>query len=362
MSELLPIKDPVLVFALVAMLILLSPIVIGRYRLPGMIGLLLAGAVLGPNAAGVLARDQSFVLFGTVGLLYIMFTGAIEIDMAVLKRSGGHSIVFGLLTFAIPQGSGTLLGRVLGFDWPAAILLGSVFASHTLLAYPIASRLGLVRNPAVTTTVGGTILTDTLALLVLAVVAGATRGEVDEMFWYRLGIGLAIYVAVILLGLPRFARWFFRSRLRKLEKLLRDRHYTLMVSRAVEPLNTCHRVVLAIPPNADHEHGFSEALSIIKRLARQLGTDLLVLTEKGNEAGVRKRVQAIKPAVDVKARAMEHWSSVTQAISDSKAEGDLVVLYGRTRRRAGLAPSLGQPANAAGGALSDDQPLCDLPR
>ncbi len=212
MSDLLPIQDPVLVFALVAALILLAPIVMGRWRLPGMIGLLLAGAVLGPNALGVLARDQSFVLFGTVGLLYIMFSAALEIDMAVLKRYRLHSLVFGLLTFCIPMGIGLGVARyLLGFDWPAAILLASTFASHTLLTYPIASRLGITRNKAVTTAVGGTIVTDTLALLVLAVIASATRGEMDEFFWYRLGISLALYVAAILIGLPLLARWFFRS-------------------------------------------------------------------------------------------------------------------------------------------------------
>jgi Kef-type K+ transport system membrane component KefB/nucleotide-binding universal stress UspA family protein len=212
MTDLLPIQDPVLVFALVALLILLAPLVMGRWRLPGTIGLLLAGAVLGPNALGVLARDSSFVLFGTVGLLYIMFTAALEIDMAVLKRYRLHGIVFGLLTFSIPQGIGMLVGRyLLGFDWPATILLGSVFASHTLLAYPIASRLGLSRDPAVTTAVGGTIITDTLALLVLAVIAGSTRGEAGDTLYWRLGISLLLYVAFVLFGLPRLARWYFRN-------------------------------------------------------------------------------------------------------------------------------------------------------
>lgn len=212
MTEYLPINNPVIVFALVAMLIVLAPIVMGRWRLPGMIGLLLSGAVLGPNAFGVLARDQSFVLFGTVGLLYIMFTAALEIDMAVLKRTRLHSVGFGLLTFAIPISVGVVVARyLLGFAWPAAILLASTFASHTLLTYPIVSRLGITRNQAVTTAVGGTIVTDTLALLVLAAVASATRGQIDEFFWYRLAASLAIYVSAILLLLPIAARWFFRN-------------------------------------------------------------------------------------------------------------------------------------------------------
>ena len=211
MNDLFPIHNPVLVFALVASLILIAPVVMARYRLPGMIGLLFAGALLGPNALNVLERDTSFVLFGTVGLLYIMFTAALEIDMAVLKRYKTHSLIFGLLTFCIPQAIGTGVGWLFGFDWPAAILLGSMFASHTLLAYPIASRLGISRDQAVTTAVGGTIITDTLALLVLAVIASMTKGEMGDSFWYQLAISLTCYVLIILLGLPRLARWFFKN-------------------------------------------------------------------------------------------------------------------------------------------------------
>ncbi|PKM18406.1 MAG: cation:proton antiporter [Gammaproteobacteria bacterium HGW-Gammaproteobacteria-15] len=211
MTEFFPITNPVIVFALVASLILLCPLLLARYRLPGMLGLLFAGALLGPNALNVLARDQSFVLFGTVGLLYIMFIAALEIDMQQLKRSKFHTLLFGLLTFAIPQAAGTVIALLLGFDWLAAILLASMFASHTLLAYPIASRLGISRNPAVTTAVGGTIITDTLALLVLAVIATMAKGELTENYWLQLGVSLSLYILVILLLLPKLARWFFRS-------------------------------------------------------------------------------------------------------------------------------------------------------
>lgn len=209
--ELFPISNPVIVFALVASLILLCPLLLARYRLPGMLGLLFAGALLGPNALNVLARDQSFVLFGTVGLLYIMFIAALEIDMQQLKRSKFHTLLFGLLTFSIPQAIGTGVALLLGFEWLAAILLASMFASHTLLAYPIASRLGISRNPAVTTAVGGTIITDTLALLVLAVIATMAKGELNDHYWLQLGVSLSLYILIILLLLPKLARWFFRS-------------------------------------------------------------------------------------------------------------------------------------------------------
>jgi Kef-type K+ transport system membrane component KefB len=638
----LPVQDPVLVFAMVAALILLSPIVMGRYRLPGMIGLLVAGALLGPNALGVLARDQSFVLFGTVGLLYIMFTAALEIDLAVFKRYRLHSLVFGLLTFGIPQGLGTLVGRFLfGFDWPAAILLASMFASHTLLAYPIASRLGIARDLAVTTTIGGTIFTDTAALLVLAVIAGATRGDMNPAFWYRLGASFTVYVLVIMVGLPRLGRWFFRNvgrdgvsefvfvlaavfasaslshlagvepivgaflaglalnrliphastlmnriqftgeavfvpffllsvgmlldvriflggarswliaagmlvtvtftkwlaaaatrpllrfgrdqarvvfglsvaqaaatlaavmvgyelglfddavvngailmilgtcilapwvvdragralalaadgvgvepagpsqrilvalskpataqplldlalllrdpaqgqpiypltvvaegsgavddvaqgekmlagaiqhlaaadvpahavtridlniaagmvRARRelratelvigwrgkssppevffgsvLEKLLEDRHYTLVTSRLVGPLNTCHRVLLVLPPNAHHEPGFAASLRLVKRLARQLGKPLVLVCETGDEAPASRRIAAVKPHVDLKVVAIEAFSELRYALADLLSEDDFLILYGV--RTGGLAwrPELG---------------------
>jgi len=205
------IHDPVIIFAIVTLLILGMPFAMSLIKMPGMVGLLLAGALLGPNALGLLERDSSFILLGKVGLIYIMFTAALEVDLGVFKRYRVHAGVFGVLTFLLPQVIGSLVARyLLGFDWPAAILLASLFASHTLLAYPVASRLGLAKSQAVTTTVGGTMVTDTAALLVLAVVAGMAQGELTEAFWWRLGVSLAIYVTVIFFGVPRAGRWLFK--------------------------------------------------------------------------------------------------------------------------------------------------------
>ena len=206
-----PAQDPVLVFGICMALILLAPALFRRLRVPGMMGLIVAGMVVGPNALGLLERGETIVLLGTVGLLYIMFQAGLDIDMTQLSRYRNRSLVFGLVSFAIPQTVGTGIFLWMGFSWAPAILIGSVFASHTLLGYPVASRLGISRTPAVTTAVGGTILTDTLALLVLAVVARSVQGELDVSFWLTLGPLFALYVAGVVVLLPRLARWFFRN-------------------------------------------------------------------------------------------------------------------------------------------------------
>ncbi|HEV2146980.1 MAG TPA: cation:proton antiporter, partial [Longimicrobiaceae bacterium] len=207
----LPLADPVIVFAIATASFVLAPLLFERFRVPGIIGLIVAGAVVGPKGLGLLERDETIVLLGTVGLLYLMFVAGIEIDLHGFSRNRDRSLAFGAATYLIPQALGTGVGIALGFSWAASILLGSMLASHTLVAYPIASRLGISKNTAVTAAVGGTIVTDLVALLVLAVVAASTEGELDAAFWARLMGSLAVFAALVMLGLPRLARWFFRS-------------------------------------------------------------------------------------------------------------------------------------------------------
>jgi Kef-type K+ transport system membrane component KefB/mannitol/fructose-specific phosphotransferase system IIA component (Ntr-type)/nucleotide-binding universal stress UspA family protein len=206
-----PVTNPVLIFALAMLLFVSAPLLAERLRVPGIVGLLVAGAIVGPNGFNLLARDLTIVLLGTVGLLYIMFIAGVEIDLHGFRRYRNRSVAFGLLTNALPQGLGIGLGLALGYNWAASVLLASMFASHTLVAYPVASRLGIARNEAVTVTVGGTIITDTLALLVLAVVAASARGALDAAFWLRLSVSLAVFGAFVFLVVPRIARWFFRN-------------------------------------------------------------------------------------------------------------------------------------------------------
>jgi Kef-type K+ transport system membrane component KefB/nucleotide-binding universal stress UspA family protein len=207
----LPITDPVLIVAVAMAMFLVAPLVMERLRLPGLIGVIVSGAVVGPNGLNLLARDQTIVLLGTVGLLYLIFMAGIAIDLHGFRRYRNRSLAFGAVSFLVPQAFGTAVGLMLGYSLAGSLLLGSMFGSHTLVAYPIAIRYGIAKNPAVTTAVSGTIITDTTALLVLAVVAASTRGALDAPFWARLLLMLGAYAALVWYGLPRLGRWFFRN-------------------------------------------------------------------------------------------------------------------------------------------------------
>ncbi|HZI02076.1 MAG TPA: cation:proton antiporter, partial [Flavisolibacter sp.] len=183
-----------------------------KIRVPHIIGLIIAGIIIGPYGFNLLLRDSSIVLFGTVGLLYIMFIAALEIDLEEFKRNRVKSFVFGLFTFIVPMILGTAAAfYLLRFSLPSSILLASMFASHTLLAYPIVSKYGISRIRAVTLTIGGTIITDILALLVLAGVTGATRGDIGSAFWLQLTVSCFLFGCIIFLLFPIIARWFFKQ-------------------------------------------------------------------------------------------------------------------------------------------------------
>lgn len=208
----LPLKDPVILFSLVLFIILLAPILFGKLRLPSIIGLIVSGILVGPHGFNLLARDASIVLFGTVGLLYIMFLAGMEIDLNDFKKNRNQSLAFGGFTFAIPMILGTVAGYfILKFSLTSSILLASMFASHTLLTYPLLSRLGITKNKAVSVTVGGTMITDTAALMVLAIIAGSAEGELNAYFWIKLVLSFFIFAFLILWGVPRLGSWFFKN-------------------------------------------------------------------------------------------------------------------------------------------------------
>jgi Kef-type K+ transport system membrane component KefB/nucleotide-binding universal stress UspA family protein len=208
----LPLKNPVLIFSLILFIILFAPIILNKFRIPHLIGLIIAGAIIGPHGFSLMLRDSSIILFGTVGLLYIMFLAGLEIDLAEFKKNSGKSVVFGLYTFIIPMFIGTVVGYYyLNFSMLTSVLLASMFASHTLIAYPIISKLGVAKNKAVNITVGGTMITDTLALLVLAVIVKMSTGEVTNDFWITLGVSVLIFSFVVMFMFPMIGRWFFKN-------------------------------------------------------------------------------------------------------------------------------------------------------
>ena len=176
-----------------------------------MLGLIIAGAIIGPNGFNLVLRDSSIILSGTAGLLYIMFLAGLEIDLGDFKKNKWKSLTFGMYTFLVPMALGTLVGLyVLNFSMLTSILLASMFASHTLIAYPIISKLGITKDKAVGITVGGTMITDTLALLVLTVIVEMAVGDVDDWFWYRLGAAIILFFAFVMIVFPIVGRWFFK--------------------------------------------------------------------------------------------------------------------------------------------------------
>ena len=208
----LPITDPTWIFLLVLLIILFAPMVLGRLRIPHIIGMILAGVVIGEHGFNILARDSSFELFGKVGLYYIMFLAGLEMNMGDFKQNRGKAVVLGLLAFVIPMALGFITNMtVLKYGFITSVLLASMYASHTLVAYPIVIRYGVSRHRSVSIAVGGTAVTDTLTLLVLAVIGGLFKGESSEMFWLWLGVKVIFLGFLFIFFFPRIGRWFFRK-------------------------------------------------------------------------------------------------------------------------------------------------------
>lgn len=222
----LPFTNPVLIFSLLLFIILIAPILLGRIKIPGIVGFIIAGILIGPNGFNILKKNSAIELFATIGLLYIMFIAGIELDLAEFKKKKHKSFIFGFLTFAVP----ILIGfpvcyYLLHYSLLTSILTASMFATHTLVAYPIVNKFGIAKNEAVAVTVGGTILTDTAVLIILAVIMGSVEGELNSSFWIQLAISLTIFTATVFIVIPRIAKWFFT----KLESE-KTSHYIFVLS------------------------------------------------------------------------------------------------------------------------------------
>lgn len=208
----IPFEDPVLIFALVMLIILLAPMLFKKLRIPGIVGLILAGTVVGPGLLGLIERDFTIELLGTVGLLYLMFMAGLSIDLNRFEKLKEKSMGFGFVSFIMPMIGAVYVGtNILDYSMSTSLLLGSIVGSHTLLAYPIVERLGITKNTGVTMSMGGTLVTDTLSLGVLAIVVGAMGDDLGAGYWVGFGTSVVIFVAAAVLILPRLGRWFFRN-------------------------------------------------------------------------------------------------------------------------------------------------------
>jgi len=205
-------NKPVGFFLLIMTIILITPLLSERVRLPGIIGIIVGGMLIGPHGFGLVEAGDKVEFLSTIGLVYLMFSAGLEVDINQFMRVRGRAFVFGVTTFTFPQLMGMGLGYLLGLDWLGMILLGSAFASHTLIAFPILTRLGVTRNEAVAVTTGATVLTDIGAFIVLAVVLGAkSGGGVTLGYFIQLLALLAIFTAAIIFGLPRIGKIIFQK-------------------------------------------------------------------------------------------------------------------------------------------------------
>lgn len=215
-----PLTDPGAVFAVLFLLVLLGPVAAARARLPALVGLIVAGMLVGPNMLGILGQNTFIETVAYIGLLYLMFEGGLDLDFAGFIERPRDSLIFGVLTFVLPFSLVIVAARLLDLGWVAAVILGTAFASHTLLSYPTITRFHLSRNRAVTATLGATLFANTIALIVLAVAVAAEQGGTTIWSWATFVLGFSAYIGVMVTLVPRLTRWFFAG-------LGQDRHIRL---------------------------------------------------------------------------------------------------------------------------------------
>lgn len=208
----IPFTNPVLIFAVLLLIVLISPLLLKRLNVPGIIGLIIAGVIIGPHGLDLISDSEGVNMFSSIGLLYIMFIVGLELDLNEFKANRNKSVVFGFFTFIIPLIIGfPVCYYLLGYDVFASFLTASMFSTHTLVTYPIVSRMGVSKNQAVAITVGGTILTDTAVLVILAIVLNSHSGNFNFQFLLRLFISISIFSFIVFFLIPKIARWFFQK-------------------------------------------------------------------------------------------------------------------------------------------------------
>lgn len=305
----LPLENPVLIFSLILFIILLSPILLRRVRIPSIIGLIISGVIIGPKGFNLIGEKLlesagSVKLFSTIGLLYIMFMAGLELDMNEFRKYRNKSFTFGFLTFIIPIVLGFPIcyyGLNLGLT--ASILTASMFATHTLVAYPIASKFGITKKQAVAITVGGTILTDTAVLIILAIISSSVKGELNMEFWIRLITSLTIFSLIMFLVIPRIARWFFS----KLESE-KTSHYIFVLSIIF------FAAFLAEMAGVEHIIGAFVAGLVLNRLIPHSSALMNRIEFIGNALFIPFFLISVGMVVDIRVLFDGYWALVTAAV------------------------------------------------
>lgn len=212
MEQFFPIKNPIAEFATLILISLIFPVIFKKMKIPGIVGLIIAGIIIGPHSLNILDRDESIVLLGSVGLLYIMFLAGLELDLKQIRTNKRYSITFGILTFTIPLILGYIVSHfILGYGIIASLIIALMFSTHTLVAYPIAIRLGLTQTRSTMTVVGGTIITDTAVLMAFGIIMNYFHGSLTIWFWVKFLLLLTIVSLFIFYVIPKIALWFFKN-------------------------------------------------------------------------------------------------------------------------------------------------------
>lgn len=207
----LPVKDPVLVFAIILLIILISPVLLRKFRIPGILGLIISGIIIGPNGFNIIEKGNAIDLFATIGMLLLMFIAGLDLDQQQFRRTKYKSLLFGFFTYTIPFGMGLpVCYYLLDYNLISSLMISNMFATHTMVSYPIVTRLGLTRNEAVAVATGGTVITDTLVLVVLAAITGTATEGSEFGLYFTLFISCILFLLFMVYVIPPVSRWAFR--------------------------------------------------------------------------------------------------------------------------------------------------------
>jgi Kef-type K+ transport system membrane component KefB len=273
MSFSFPIENHILQFTLLITAALLVQITIERLKLPGLIGLLLIGIAIGPGALGMLPREPVAELMGELGLVYIMFLAGIEINLSVVQKHRREVAGFGVLSFGITFAAALMAGWWLQFSWQGALLLATALSSHTLVAYPVVKQMQLMQRQPVVTAIGGTLVTDTLALISLAIlVETAGQGDDGAWAWLKPLALLAVLAAIAAFIVPRLARRMFASeQIQRAEKALFVLVVLLVLASAARVIGTesilgAFLAGVCLNPSIRGRHELHEHLGFVGRM------------------------------------------------------------------------------------------------